>query len=236
MISTIPKWLTSLFGQALQPNVKSIEIEVLSPEIKRIRFKGDLSKWNIQLGYASVIRISETEFRNYTLASYDREQGIFDVIFYINGKGIGSQKINALTRDETLFISPPRGKKMYESAVHQQLFFGDETSLGLAYALFLFLKQNNHQFHFYFELNSANSHLPAVLGLENYSVVTKDKAEDTETWNDLLDSNTWVHWEDAIFILTGNASTMQQLRKILKEKKTGKILSQGYWMEGKKGL
>ncbi|WP_413512364.1 FAD-binding oxidoreductase [Myroides odoratus] len=235
MISTIPKWLTSLFGQALQPNVKSIEIDALSPEIKRIRFKGDLSKWNMQLGYASVIRISETEFRNYTIASYDQVQGIFDVIFYINGKGIGSQKIGTLQKEEVLFISPPRGKRMYESSVHQQVFFGDETSLGLAYSLFPLLKQNNHQFHFYFELNPANNHLPAVLGLDNYTVKTKDKNLDTEKWNHLLDSSTWIDWEEAAFILTGNAITIQQQRKILKERKAGKILSQGYWVEGKKG-
>lgn len=48
----------------------------LGPQIKKIRFQGDISEWSFQIGYASVVRVSETEFRNYTIVNHDREKVI----------------------------------------------------------------------------------------------------------------------------------------------------------------
>jgi len=76
MISSIPKWVSNLFGKTMRPNAKVLEMHYISPYIKRIRFQGDISKWNFQIGHASVIRVSETEFRNYTVAYHDAKGGI----------------------------------------------------------------------------------------------------------------------------------------------------------------
>ncbi len=236
MISSIPKWVSNLFGSSLRPNVKVMETQYISPQIKRIRFQGDISKWSFTIGFASVVRVSETEFRNYSIACYDKENGLFDIVFHIHGKETGSQFVNNLKTGDELFISPPRGKKLYHPNRKQQFFFGDETSLGVAYALLPLLKKNNHQFQFYFELDEVNATIPKLLELENYTVFPKNSSFRNEKWISNLPLFKTNEWAAANFALVGNVKSVQTFRKVLKDKTRGNIYSQGYWLEGKKGL
>lgn len=236
MISSIPKWMIALFGNKLSPNVTVVEITFLSLQIKKIRFQGDISEWDFSIGYASVIRVSETEFRNYTVAYHNKENGVFDIIFHIHGNGVGSKFIESLKVSDELFISPPRGKKLYEQNEQRQFFFGDETSLGVAFAIFPLLKKNNHQFQFYFELDEENKSVPELLELENYTVFAKNNSFRNEKWLNTLPLFQTQEWNIANFALVGNAKSVQIFRKVLKDKKQGNIYSQGYWLEGKKGL
>ncbi len=233
MISSMPKWIGDLFAGSLRPNVKILKTSYISSQIKRIRFQGNISKMNLQIGYANVIRVSETEYRNYTVASHDTIAGTLDIVFHIHGNGVGSRYIDALKTGDELFISDPRGKKLYDAGSKQQIIFGDETSLGTACSLLPILKQNQQQFHFYFELAEENKHTPQLLGLENCTVFPKN---DVFTNEKNIDDLRTSHWRAANFILTGNVKSMQTLRRVLKSSTTGKILSQGYWLEGKKGL
>jgi NADPH-dependent ferric siderophore reductase len=220
----------------MRPNVKVLETNYISPNIKRIRFQGDISKWNFKIGYASVIRVSETEFRNYTVARHDKENGAFDIIFHIHGNGVGSQFIDNLKAGYELFVSPPRGKNLYDPNVKQQLFFGDETSLGVACALLPLLKKKNHQFQFYFELDEENKNVPELLGMDNCIVFPKKDSFRNEKWINELPLFKTTEWNTANFALVGNVKSVQTFRKVLKNKPKGNVYSQGYWLEGKKGL
>lgn len=236
MISSIPKWVSDLFGNTMRPNVKILETNYIKPHIKRIRFQGDITKWNFKIGYANVVRVSETEFRNYTTAHFDKSTGTFDIIFHIHGNGTGSQYINTLETGDSIFISPPRGIRLYIPNAKQQFIFGDETSLGLACSLFPILKQNQHQFQFYFELAEENKTVPELLGLENATVFSKNGLFRNEKWVRDLPLFTTSEWQTASFALVGNAGSVQTFRKVLKDKTKGRLYSQGYWLEGKKGL
>src|SRR6218665_1879542 len=132
MISRIPKWVGDLFESTLRPNAKVLETSYISSQIKKIRFQGDISKMSFQIGYANVLRVSETEYRNYTAAYHDKAKGIIDIIFHIHTNGVGSEYFDALKTGDETYIGPSRGKKLYDSGIKNQLFFGDETSLGLA--------------------------------------------------------------------------------------------------------
>lgn len=236
MISSIPKWLIGLFGNKLSPNVKVVETTYLSPEIKKISFKGDISDWDFSIGYASVIRVSETEFRNYTVSYHNKENGVFDIIFHIHGNGVGSHFIDSLKVGNELFISPPRGKILYDPNLKHQFFFGDETTLGVACAFLPLLKANRHQFQFYFELNEANNSIPELLGLENYTVFPKNNSFRNEKWISTLPLFQMQQSDTANLALVGNVKSVQTFRKVLKNKTQGTVYSQGYWLEGKKGL
>lgn len=236
MISSIPKWVGNLFENSLQPNVKIIQTSYISPQIKKMRLQGNLSKMNFQIGYANVIRVSETEFRNYTVANHDNENGILDIVFHIHGNGVGSQYIDSLNANDELYISPPRGKKLYDQSQKQQFIFGDETSLGLACSFIPILKQNECQFQFYFELDEENKKVPELLGIENCTVFPKNGSFRNEKWISGLPLFQLADWQAAHFVLTGNVKSVQTFRKVLKRKAIGKISSQGYWLEGKMGL
>lgn len=236
MISSIPKWVSNLFESSMKPNAKVLETRYIKPGIKEIRFKGDIEKWNFQIGFASVVRVSETEFRNYTIKHYNKNSGIFDIIFHIHNNGVGSKYIDSLRIGDEIFISPPRGKNFYDPKVSAYLIFGDETSLGLAFSFLSTLKQNKHQFQFYFELDKSNKDVPELLGIENFTVYAKNNSFRDEDWVNNLPLFQSEDLTATSFVLTGNVKSVQNFRKILKDKKTQIINSQGYWLEGKKGL
>ncbi|PTB96915.1 siderophore-interacting protein [Marivirga lumbricoides] len=236
MISSIPKWVGDLFESTLRPNVKVLETSYLSSQIKKIRFQGDISKMNFKIGYANVLRVSETEYRNYTAAYYNKAKAIIDIIFHIHTNGVGSEYFDSLKADDETFIGPSRGKKLYNPSIENQFFFGDETSLGLACALLPLMKNNHHQFQFFFELDEENKNVPKLLGLENFTVFPKDGTFRNEKKVNELPICKTTDWLSANYILTGNVKSVQTFRKVLKHKVTGRIFHQGYWLEGKKGL
>ena|SRR6218665_507741 len=233
MISSLPKWVGDLFESSLRPNMKVLSTTYLSPQLKKIRFQGNISKMNLQIGYANVIRVSETDYRNYTVAYYNKKDGVFDIIFHIHGNGVGSNYIDALKTGDVIYISSPRGKKLYDPSVKQQFIFGDETSLGVALSFLPVLIKNQHQFQFLFELEEENKDVPQLLGMTNYKVLLKNDNVKNEKLMSKLHA---VDWKTANFVLTGNVKSVQSFRKMIKSSSAGKIISQGYWLEGKKGL
>lgn len=236
MISSIPKWAGGLLESLVGQRAEVVTSTYLSPYLKKVRFQANISRMNFQIGYASVIRVSETEYRNYTVAHHDTSTGTVDIIFHIHGNGPGSEYADSLTAGDELYISSPRGRKVYDPKVHQQLLFGDETSLGLACALLPTLKQSGHSFQFYLELDEANRDVPAMLGLENYNIYTKDGSFSDKKWIHGLPVFQNSDWAQASYILTGNVNSIQTFRKVLKNMDAGRIHAQGYWLAGKKGL
>lgn len=98
------------------------------------------------------------------------------------------------------------------------------------------MKQNLHQFQFYFELDEENKNVPELLGLKNYTIFQKNGSFRNEKWiNDLPIFRT-PDWQTANFVLTGNVKSVQTFRKVLKNITTGKIFAKGFWLEGKNGL
>lgn len=236
MISSVPKWVGDLFENTLRPNAKVLETSYISPRIKKIRFQMALSKMNFQIGYANVLRVTDTQYRNYTAAYHDKEAGIMDIIFHIHNHGVGSDYFESLKAGDEIYIGPSRGKKLYNPGIKKQFFFGDETSLGVACAFLPLLKENNHQFQLYFELDEENEQVPDLLGLENVTVFPKNGSFKNEKWISNLPLFNTDEWTNANFALVGNVKSVQAFRKVLKNKTQGNIYSQGYWLEGKKGL
>ncbi len=236
MISTIPKWIGDLLENSVGPSVTVLETVYITPAIKKICFQGNISKMNFLIGGASVIRVSDTEYRNYTIAYHNIEKGILEIVFNIHGNGVGSRYMDTLKTGDKIHISSPRGHKAYDPTVKQHFIFGDETSLGLACSLLPSLKENNHQFQFYFELDEENINAPQSLGLENFTVFPKNNSFRNEKWISDLPIVKASDWQTAKFILAANVKSVQTFRKVLKNTATGKIFAQGYWLEGKKGL
>ena len=235
MISRMPKWVGDWLEKAAGPRLAVAEATYITPAIRKIRFQGTIPKMNL-IGGASVIRVSETEYRNYTIAAHHPETGSLDIIFHIHGKGVGSRYIASLKAGDELYISHPRGRTPYDPKAKRYIIVGDETSLGLACSLLPVLKQQHHQFRFYFELHEENREAPPLLGLENYTVLPKDgSTENVKQINDLPVFKI-PGWQESRFVLTGNVRLVHAFRRFLKGNAAGTIFSQGYWQEGKKGL
>ena len=183
---------------------------------------------------ANTLKTLKAELKSILI--HDMKESTLDIIFHIHNQGVGSRYIENLETGDAIYVSEPRGKKLYDPAIKQQLVFGDETSLGLACSFLPFLKQNQQQYRFYFELAEENKDVPGLLGLENCTVFPKHGLFRNEKWINDLPFFKSPDWATAAFALTGNVNSVQAFRKVLKNNTKGKIFSRGYWLEGKKGL
>jgi len=234
-----PKWVLDAVEKILIPKLplmKVAQTELLSPSVKRIRFYGDFKKLNFKPGSYMDIRVSDTEVRRYSAAFSDTKNGIMDFIVHLHGAHPGSEYMRKLNVGDKISTSILKPHKCYNESSKKYVVFGDETSLALACSIFSVFKENNDEFQFYFELTEENKNIPELLHLENYTVFAKDGAFRNEKWIQNLPVIQEEKWKDAVFILTGNAKSVQTFRKAAKNNSSAKIVSQGYWMEGKKGL
>ncbi|RZM22158.1 MAG: hypothetical protein EOO88_30255, partial [Pedobacter sp.] len=80
-----PKWLNDTLEGLMaskMPVIRVTETSFLNPFLKKVCFEGDLSGQNFELGYAISIRVSDTEYRNYTASFSDTQRGIMEIIVH----------------------------------------------------------------------------------------------------------------------------------------------------------
>ena len=235
MISTVPKWLGDLAEGNILKSMQILDIQQLSATIKKIRFHGNISTMSFSPGNGNAIRVSNNDLRNYTISEFNKSTNEFEIIFYLNDVGIGSRFIDSLSIGSTIYMDKPRGKTCYNEQVKKHFFIGDETSLGLACSLIPVFRKNNHDYKFFLELDKSNASVPEKLNLDNVTVVQKGQFAKERMIDVLSLSNQDL--ENGQFILTGNASSVQTIRKELKMTNgNAKIYAKGYWLKGKKGL
>jgi len=236
----LAKWIGDFMETVMDskmPKFEVVNIISISTNLKKLTFRGDLTGGDFQPGCAVIIRVNDTDYRNYTPCNVDVQKGIFDILFYLHGNAPGTNFVEKLRLGDEIRISSPRGHRYYDPSVKKFVMFGDETSLGLAISLQQLMKMNKKDYQFYFELDTANLNLPELLSLEHATILHKRNKVDITHWLDQFPKNHDSGWIAANFILTGNVTSIQILRKHLKnEGITGKLSTQGYWLEGKRGL
>lgn len=234
-----PKWVFDVFDRLLSAKSSSMvvtEVEYLSNTVKRIQFKGNFQDLNFGVGSFIDFRVSDTEARRYTVSYVDATRSLLELIAHLHGEAPGSCFMGKLSMGDKVDINPPRAYKYYDPSVEKYVIFGDETSLGLACSFLPVLRENRHQFQFYLELDEENQNIATLLQLKNCVIFKKNGSFSNEKWLDELPIIQSPEWRQSTFILTGNAKSVRTFRKVLKARNQGKIVSHGYWLEGKKGL
>lgn len=238
---TVPKWINDALEKIAPSMLRMVRVDdvsYLNPYIKKVHLKGDFSALHFAPGFTISFRVSPTELRHYTVSQVDASKRIIEFVAHIHGDAVGAHYINSLIPgEEKIKLAVLGFDKQYDSSVEKQILFGDETSLSLMLSFLPYLKQNHHKYELLLELDDENMDIPEKLGLENYSVYSKNQMfrdkDQVQTIPQLLDDA----WSDANIVLTGNVNSIQNFRKVLKENRhRGKIYVKGYWLEGKKGL
>ena len=239
----VPKWVADQMENLLSSKYLDIEVaETISysPEIKKITFRGELSHLDFYPGSAMVFRTSERELRHYTPSAFDRERGVFEILFHIHGNGPGSRLAERLLPGDRLKVSAPGGKKLYEKDKTFHFFFGDETSLSFYVALLREINKNKQWARGIFELNEINRDLPEERGYD-VKAVLRTPAEPAREAITLLEA--WIIakpelFRQSVFYLTGNVASVQRFRTVLKKYgiSSKNIKLQGYWAKGSIGL
>jgi len=219
------------------PLAEVIQIDILSSSIKRIRLKGDFKKMNVTVGSYLSLKINYTQSRKYTVYALDQENGFLEILVYLHPEGAQQRFMSQLIVGDKVMLNKLRSSSDFlQQSMQEFVFFGDETSLGFATSLLSLWKVNHPNHLFIFELDEENKEIPTTLGLTNTLVVSKEESFRNEKWISQLTAIESNEWKNAPFILTGNAKSIQIIRKVIQDKTTNKVYTRGYWVEGIEGL
>lgn len=239
----ISKWIADLVENTFSGKFREVTVtatQYLTPHLKKITFSGDISNVKFEPGYAVLMRIDDTNFRNYTPCRWDAEAGNFDILFHIHGNGPGSKYIDDLDEQDVLTISVPRGYKLFRKDSASHFFFGDESTLGLFKGMKEQADKMDASYTGIFELDHVFTGIEALFGVGKTETVSKSGVpaqHAVHLLHELTDTQ-WKEWEQGTFYLMGNAKSIQHFRKALKERgiPARNIVTQPYWAEGKIGL
>jgi len=231
-MSKMPKWMADVMERSLKNLYfvsKVIHKEKLSPELLKITFqiKGEIPV--IRVGDAVSIRVSETEFRNYTPIM--ESEDTFSMIFQLHHGTVGHAYLINLQVDDSLKMVIPRGRLSFNIEVKRHVLFCDESALGFALQMVQECTQYGKEFILVVESNPANKNYISQQFKPQYLV---DKGD----WDEALEAYFEYHEPSTVFYLLGNAASIQQAKRYLKIKdiKVKQIYAQAFWAEGKKGL
>ncbi|MEM1358079.1 MAG: siderophore-interacting protein [Bacteroidota bacterium] len=235
----LPKWVAdgveTLMSSQFHPVLVS-EIEYLTDELKRIRFEGDLSGTSFIPGQVIEFRVNRNDFRHYTPSFYDRNAGICEVLFYLHGRGPGSQWAANLLSGDAAKLMGPGGKLKFQREASTHFVFGDESSLGLATHLHRAAWAYGQPFSCLMELTAGNEDWPDLVELPATVVPANTLVSELT-----LEKLGWFKPNTdgtSAYYLTGRASSVQVIRKRLLNQgiPRNRIQTQLYWADGKRGL
>ncbi len=184
----------------------------------------------VQIAMASVF-----ETRTYTPFEWDKDRGQTRILGFLHGDGPGCVWLRNAKAGDTCDVLGPRHSLNVRKLEGSVAFFGDETSLGLAYAL---SREGGNSCSYHFQVRDPGSFRQLVekFGLGCVDSVTctaggrclETLAAALPTLADL----------NATFVLTGKAQTIQHLKMGLKslDVSSHRTMSKAYWAPGKTGL
>lgn len=239
---SLPKFIGDFMELALGSKICKVNVvsfRTITENIKAITFKGFFPDVKFKIGQAVIIRVDPTNYRNYTPSKWDSPTGTFQVIFHIHGNGPGSHFIDHLQIGDQVTVGLPRGFEMYRKQNPYHFLFGDETCISVFQSLKNEINLDENNYIGILEVDNVTLKIPEKTGLMLDTVLkTKNKAESAIENLNKMDPKIWNLWKDGQFYLMGNAKSIQNFRKALKEKGVGSknIYTQPFWADGKIGL
>lgn len=174
--------------------------------------------------------------RTYTPIEWNASAGRMCMLGYSHGDGPGSAWVRAASPGDACDIFGPRASLDVSGRSGALVIVGDETSIGLAYAV---ARQDATRLVtscFEVEDAAAAQQVAASLDLKGVSLVARraDGAHIAALEALLPDGVA----AGSSFVLTGKAATIQTLRQSLRQRSvpTTRLMTKAYWAPGKTGL
>lgn len=171
-MSTVKKILVKILGPIILSKSKIVSNEQLSPHFHLLTIQGRNLKKEWIPGQKIQIQLKDDQMRSYTPCSWDSKAGVMQTLVYMHGKGPGALWArDAKAQNKVTVLGPKKSLKLEEEA-KSVVFFGDETTFGLAHAI----KKNmpDIKFHFFLEANDTDesSSILKRFGLEEALLVS----------------------------------------------------------------
>ncbi len=212
--------------------------ESLSDEFRLITFEGAPlagvawtpgQKIQIAMGSAFV-------GRTYTPIDWDPSAGRARILAFAHGDGPGSAWVRGVEAGDECHIFGPRASLDANRLTSPLAIFGDETSMGLAYALARADPANFPACHF--EVGNLDVAAGILAHFEIDGAKLFAKRADEFHLEEMELSLPALIQAGASFVLTGRAGAIQRLRQSLKRRgvPAARIVTKAYWAPGKTGL
>jgi NADPH-dependent ferric siderophore reductase len=174
--------------------------------------------------------------RTYTPVDWDAATGRTCILGYAHGDGPGSAWLRGLQVGVECDIFGPRGSLDLGRMPPPLAVFGDETSIGLAYALTSLGRLDPASCCF--EVGDVGSSGQVLARFRLAGATLVRKRDDDEHVCDIETALCAPIEAGASFVLTGKASTVQRLRQNLRRDNVpaARILTKAYWAPGKQGI
>lgn len=153
-MSTVKKILVKVLGPFILAKSKVVSNEQLSPHFQLITLQGKSLKKEWIPGQKIQVQLKGDEMRSYTPCEWDTEAGIMKTLIYMHGKGPGARWArDAKAHSKVVVLGPKKSLSLSEDT-KEVVFFGDETTFGLAHAI----KKNYEgiKFHFFMEASETD--------------------------------------------------------------------------------
>lgn len=239
----MPQWLGDTMEKVFSGMVVPVTVTAvhnIAPALKKITMTGNFSKIKYTPGNVVEFRVTDNDYRHYTVSFFDKEKNSCEMLVYLHGLGVGSKWAQNVKEGDVLKLLGPGGKISYKENHENHVVFGDETSLGLMLCLQREALARGDKIYLLAELEEAFSGWPALLHLQA-DIVSKSAESPAQPAIDKISEGNesfWNQWDTAVFYLTGRAKSIQAFRKALITKgiPMKNIFTEPYWADGKKGL
>ena len=176
--------------------------------------------------------------RTYTPMDWDTENGLTRILVYMHADAPGTRWARTLAEGDSCVIFGPRKSIDRSRLSGPVMFFGDETSLGLATALFNDVSSPAGQM--LFEVSTLADTKPVVERLQLNDAHLCARLENDRHFAELetyVSSFLRAH-AAADIVLTGKATSIQHITRLLRQRNAGadRRQSKAYWAPGKAGL
>jgi NADPH-dependent ferric siderophore reductase len=239
----IPKWLADSMMYVANPWLRHAVVThttMITDELKQVTFKGEFDHENFLPGKIVQFRVDDTNFRHYTLSSFNKQQGLCSVIFYLHGNGPGSEWADNLSIGQEVRFRAGQGTLKYNEQGKHHFFFGDETSIGLFNWYKTTALACSHEYFGVLELKQTQETALNSLKIMIDNVCSSMAAPAVKAieWMDEMHPDCWNNWKGATFYLAGRALSVSRFRRylLLKEVPPRQIHTAAYWADGKRGL
>lgn len=139
-MSTIKNILLKVLGPIILSKSRIVETNKLGDHFMLLKIKGkSLKKGNWTPGQKVTVQITDKDMRSYTPTKWDKEDASFETLVYLHNNGPLSKWASSVKLKSKVTIMGPRASLVIDESLASFIFFGDETTFGLCYAL-----QNGH--------------------------------------------------------------------------------------------
>jgi NADPH-dependent ferric siderophore reductase len=231
-------WGRSLM-RLLMKQARVVEVEAVAEGFRLItlespEFKGlpwvPGQKVQIAMGSAFVAR-------TFTPIEWDAAAGRTRILGYAHGHGPGSAWVRDVSAGDACDVFGPRASLDVGDA-RLPVVIGDETSIGLAHALALAGQLRPAPLPCLFEVKAAAPARQTMVRLHLDAAESFECMENDAHLEGIERRLPALAAAGATFVLTGKASTIQRLRRVLKDSGVAsvRVLTKAYWAPGKTGL